>query len=93
MKSIKTVSISIYVCYKNAIIPDNVAKNLADTKQAKQQSEQYSAVINQAYQTLSAPDSRAGYLLGMADQAQNLEHSIADLDFFRRCDGNAYGFR
>ncbi|MEJ6553345.1 Fe-S protein assembly co-chaperone HscB [Psychrobacter pacificensis] len=57
--------------------PDNVAKNLADTKQA----EQYSAVINQAYQTLSAPDSRAGYLLGMADQAQNLEHSIADLDF------------
>ncbi|OLF35516.1 Fe-S protein assembly co-chaperone HscB [Psychrobacter sp. C 20.9] len=57
--------------------PDNVAKNLADTKQA----EQYSAVINQAYQTLSAPDSRAGYLLGMADQAQNLERSIADLDF------------
>lgn len=61
--------------------PDNVAKNLADTKQAKQQSEQASAIINQAYQTLSAPDSRAGYLLDMADQAQNIEHSIADLDF------------
>ena len=61
--------------------PDNVAKNLADAKQAKQQSEQYSAIINQAYQTLSAPDSRAGYLLDMADQAQNLEQSIADLDF------------
>ncbi len=61
--------------------PDNVAKNLADAKQAKQQSEQYSAIINQAYQTLSAPDSRAGYLLNMADQAQNLEQSIADLDF------------
>jgi len=61
--------------------PDNVAKNLADTKQAQQQSEQASAIINQAYQTLSAPDSRAGYLLDMADQAQNVEHSIADLDF------------
>jgi len=61
--------------------PDNVAKNLTDTAQAQQHSEQASALINQAYQTLSAPDSRAGYLLGMADQAQNLEHSIADLDF------------
>ena len=61
--------------------PDNIAKNLADANQAKQQSEQYSAIINQAYQTLSAPDSRAGYLLDMADQAQNLEQSIADLDF------------
>lgn len=30
---------------------------------------------------LSAPDSRASYLLDMADQAQNIEHSIADLDF------------
>ncbi|MBH0005775.1 Fe-S protein assembly co-chaperone HscB [Psychrobacter sp. SWN149] len=61
--------------------PDNVTKNQADTAQAKQQSEQTSALINQAYQTLSAPDSRAGYLLDMADQAQNIEHSIADLDF------------
>lgn len=61
--------------------PDNVAKNLSDTAQAQQQSEQASALINQAYQTLSTPDSRASYLLDMADQAQNLEHSIADLDF------------
>ena len=61
--------------------PDNVAKNLANTSQAQQQSVQASALINQAYQALSAPDSRASYLLDMADQAQNLEHSIADLDF------------
>ena len=61
--------------------PDNVATNRDDTVQAKQQSEQTSALINQAYQTLSKPDSRAGYLLDMADQAQNIEHSIADLDF------------
>lgn len=61
--------------------PDNVAKNAADTVQAQQQSGQASALINQAYQTLSAPDSRASYLLDMAEQAQNLEHSIADLDF------------
>ena len=61
--------------------PDNVAKNLTDTAQAQQQSEQASALINQAYQALSAPDSRASYLLDMTGQAQNLEHSIADLDF------------
>lgn len=61
--------------------PDNVAKNLADTAQAQQHSEQASALINQAYQTLSAPDSRASYLLEIAGQAQNVEHSIADLDF------------
>ena len=61
--------------------PDNVAKNVADTAKAQQQSEQASALINQGYQTLSAPDSRASYLLDMAGQAQNLEHSIADLDF------------
>lgn len=61
--------------------PDNVAKNLTDTAQAQKHSEQASALINQAYQTLSAPDSRASYLLEMAGQAQNLEHSIADLDF------------
>lgn len=61
--------------------PDNVAKDLTDTAQAQQQSEQASALINQAYQALSAPDSRASYLLDMAGQAQNLEHSIADLDF------------
>lgn len=61
--------------------PDNVAKNLTDAAQAQQHSEQASALINQAYQTLSAPDSRASYLLDMAAQAQNVEHSIADLDF------------
>ena len=65
--------------------PDNLsvanAKNAADSAQAKQQSEQASAIINQAYQTLSVPDSRASYLLDIAGQAQNLEHSIADLDF------------
>lgn len=64
--------------------PDNLvadSKNTADSAQAKQQSEQASALINQAYQTLSAPDSRASYLLDIAGQAQNLEHSIADLDF------------
>ena len=61
--------------------PDNVAKDVADTAKVQQQSEQASALINQGYQTLSAPDSRASYLLDMAGQAQNLEHSIADLDF------------
>ena len=65
--------------------PDNLSvaydKNAADSAQAKQQSEQASALINQAYQTLSVPDSRASYLLDIAGQAQNLEHSIADLDF------------
>ena len=64
--------------------PDNLvadSKNVADSAQAKQQSEQASALINQAYQTLRDPDSRASYLLNIAGQAQNLEHSIADLDF------------
>ncbi|WP_367103508.1 Fe-S protein assembly co-chaperone HscB [uncultured Psychrobacter sp.] len=61
--------------------PDNVAKNTTNIAQAQQQSEQASALINQAYQTLSAPDSRAGYLLDMQGQAQTLEQSIADLDF------------
>lgn len=60
--------------------PDNLvadSKNTADSTQ----SEQASALINQAYQTLRGPDSRASYLLDIAGQAQNLEHSIADLDF------------
>ena len=61
--------------------PDNVAKDLTDTAQAQNHSDQASALINQAYQALSAPDSRASYLLDMANQAQNVEHSIADLDF------------
>lgn len=61
--------------------PDNVARNTTNIAQAQQQSEQASAIINQAYQTLSAPDSRAGYLLDMQAQAQTLEQSIADLEF------------
>ncbi|MGO3887080.1 MAG: Fe-S protein assembly co-chaperone HscB [Psychrobacter sp.] len=61
--------------------PDNVAKNQTNIIQAQLKSEKYSALINQAYQTLSSPDSRASYLLDIANQAQNLEHSIADLDF------------
>lgn len=61
--------------------PDNVSKNVADTAKAQQQSEQASALINQAYQTLRSPDSRAAYLLEMSGQAQNIEHSIADFDF------------
>ena len=61
--------------------PDNVAKDGANPAKVQQQSEQASALINQGYQTLSAPDSRASYLLDMAGQAQSLEHSIADLDF------------
>lgn len=61
--------------------PDNIAKNGDDMATAMQRSEQASALINHAYQTLSHPDSRAAYLLDMADQAQTLEHSIADLDF------------
>ncbi|MGP5406036.1 Fe-S protein assembly co-chaperone HscB [Psychrobacter celer] len=65
--------------------PDNLmvdsTKDVTSVTEAKQQSEQASALINQAHQTLKAPDSRAGYLLEMANQAHNLEHSIADLDF------------
>lgn len=61
--------------------PDNVVKTLTDSVKAKQHSEQASALINQAYQTLSVPDSRAAYLLDMAGHAQTLEQSIADLDF------------
>ena len=47
----------------------------------QQQSEQASALINQAYQTLSHPDSRAAYMLDLAGQAQTLDQSIADLEF------------
>lgn len=61
--------------------PDNIAKKQATDSDNLQQSGQASAVINQAYQTLSHPDSRAAYLLDMAGQAQTLEHSIADLEF------------
>ena len=68
--------------------PDNIAKmntNTVDMSVDSQslhlQSEQDSALINQAYQTLSNPDSRATYMLEMRDQAQTLDHSIADLEF------------
>jgi len=58
--------------------PDYV--NQEDIK-AQRAAGQASAVINQAYQTLSHPDSRAAYLLTLADQGQNLDRSIADLEF------------
>lgn len=65
--------------------PDNVEKSMlqdnADIAKAIQQAEQASALINQAYQTLSHLDSRASYLLDIAGQAETLENSIADLDF------------
>ena len=64
--------------------PDNVSIQKIDADESSQtqmQAEQASALINQAYQTLRAPDSRAAYLLDMARQGQNLEQSIADLDF------------
>ena len=61
--------------------PDNRAKDSLVTDNALQQSEYVSALINQAYQTLSNPDSRAAYLLDIVGQAETLEHSIADLDF------------
>ena len=65
--------------------PDNVEKSTVQDSlsiaKAIQQAEQASAIINQAYQTLSNLDSRAAYLLTTAGQADTLEHSIADLDF------------
>ena len=63
--------------------PDNVEKNSVESSSgvAIQQAEQASAIINQAYQTLSNPDSRAAYLLALANKADDLENSIADLDF------------
>ena len=64
--------------------PDNLvadSKNVADSAQAKQQSEQASALINQAYQTLR--DRWAGAELRAFDCRSGL---------LRRCDANAYGF-
>ena len=61
--------------------PDNVIKDVGDTTNSQLYSEQASALINQAYQVLSAPDSRAAYLLDMVEQGQHLEYSIADLEF------------
>ena len=64
--------------------PDNALKQQTEANvanQAQLRAEQASALINKAYQTLSAPDSRAAYLLDLAGQGQHLEDSIADLDF------------
>lgn len=43
--------------------------------------EQFSALINTAYQTLKSPDSRATHLLALVGQADNVSDSIYDLDF------------
>lgn len=48
---------------------------------AQKKAEQLSAVINNAYQALKYPDSRASHLLELAGQGDNLEQSIRDLDF------------
>ena len=61
--------------------PDNVSQDMSDSVQAKYDSEQASAMINKAYQTLRSPDTRAAYLLDTAGQAASVETSIADLDF------------
>ena len=61
--------------------PDNVSQDMSDSVQAKYDSEQASAMINKAYQTLRSPDTRAAYLLYTAGQAASVETSIADLDF------------
>ncbi|MBF7687186.1 Fe-S protein assembly co-chaperone HscB [Acinetobacter rathckeae] len=42
-----------------------------------------SSEINQAYKTLFYVDSRAGYLLKLQQQDQNLDQSIHDLDFLQ----------
>lgn len=42
-----------------------------------------SSEINQAYNTLSQIDSRAGYLLKLVQQDQGLEQSIYDFDFLQ----------
>ena len=56
--------------------PDNQSDN-----ESKKHAEKMSAVINQAYQTLKYPDSRASHLLELDGQADNLSQSIRDLDF------------
>lgn len=40
--------------------------------------------INQAYETLKAPDRRATYLLQLAGEAHGLEKSIADVEFLQQ---------
>lgn len=61
--------------------PDNLSQDQKSQAQAQQESERLSALINHAYQTLKAEDSRAAYLLEMSGQEVNLNDSIADLDF------------
>lgn len=53
----------------------------SESDHAAAQSSGFSALINHAYQTLKAPDTRATYLLEMVEQAESLNDSIADLDF------------
>lgn len=50
-----------------------------DAAQALAQSSQ----INHAYQTLSAADSRAAYMLQLQQQDHHLEQSIGDMDFLQ----------
>lgn len=66
--------------------PDNLnsqddLQSTSNTTSLPQSSDQTSALINQAYQTLSHADSRAAYLLELVGQSQTLEQSIADLEF------------
>lgn len=48
---------------------------------APEQALQKSAEINLAFDTLRAPDTRAGYLLRLRKQDAGLQHSISDLEF------------
>lgn len=60
--------------------PD-VIDSKTDNKTNHRQSEQMSAVINQGYQTLRYPDSRASHLLALVGQDAHIQDSIYDLDF------------
>ena len=61
--------------------PDKLGETMTASQQSKTSSSGYSALINHAYQTLKAADSRATYLLEMAGNGDSLNDSIADLDF------------
>lgn len=54
-----------------------------DHAEAPEQALAQSSQINHAYQTLSAVDSRAAYLLQLQQQDHHLEQSIGDLDFLQ----------
>lgn len=60
--------------------PDKITSQANQTG-TKAQYEGLSAVINNAYQTLKHPDSRATYLLELEDKADALNNSIADIEF------------